>query len=91
MGNALRLDHEQPASVLHRADDYILRHHAFIDERPAERRASLHAAAATTLALWRRRYLTRRHLAALDAHGLTDIGLDPHAREREVGKHFWQA
>jgi len=86
MSNALRLDHEQPPPALRNADDYIFRHHVFIDERPADSGSGVAAA----LALWRRRYLTRRHLAALDAHGLADIGLDAAARNREAVKHFWQ-
>ena len=87
MSSALRLDHEQPPPVLRTADDYVFRHHVFIDERPAESGGGVAAA----LALGRRRYLTRRHLATLDAHGLADIGLDAAARNREAVKYFWQA
>ena len=65
--------------------DYIIRSHVFIDEPPSRR-----TGVAATIALWRQRYLTRRHLAALDAHGLADIGLDGAARDREVAKPFWK-
>ncbi len=45
----------------------------------------------TLLTLWRRRAVTRRHLAGLDRRGLEDIGLDESARRRELAKWFWQA
>ena len=62
-------------------DDYIVRDHVFeVDARPHR--------LVETLGLWRRRYLTRRHLAALDGHGLADIGLDRAARDREVAQPF---
>jgi uncharacterized protein YjiS (DUF1127 family) len=70
-------------------DDYIIRDHVVIDERPHSA-SPLHAAARTILGMWRQRYLTRRHLAMLDAHGLADIGLDATARDREIAKPFWK-
>ena len=46
-------------------DDYVVRDHAFeVAARPRR--------LAETLVLWRRRYLTRRHLRQLDRHGLAD-------------------
>lgn len=91
MSNALRLDHEPEAPVIRTAHDYVFRRHVFIDARPAAAPTSFLAAAAKTLALWRRRRDTRRHLAALDMRGLADVGLDATARNREIVKYFWQA
>jgi uncharacterized protein YjiS (DUF1127 family) len=63
-------------------DDYIARDHVFaVEPRPRGLVAAL--------ALWRRRYLTRRHLRELDQRGLADIGIDAIEREREAGKPFW--
>jgi len=65
-------------------DDYIIRDHVFeTGARPPR--------LAETLGLWRRRYLTRRHLRQLDRHGLADIGIDPIERSRETSKPFWKA
>jgi uncharacterized protein YjiS (DUF1127 family) len=64
-------------------DDYVIRHHVFAVEARPRRLME-------TLGLWRRRYLTRRHLRQLDRHGLADIGLDPIERDREIAKPFWK-
>ena len=44
-----------------------------------------------TLALWRQRSRSRRHLAELDDRGLADIGLSRTGRRIECRKRFWQA
>ncbi|UEM21748.1 DUF1127 domain-containing protein [Skermanella mucosa] len=41
-------------------------------------------------ALWRRRALTRRDLARMDRHLLSDIGLTEQQALAEVSKPFWQ-
>ncbi|MDP1750790.1 MAG: DUF1127 domain-containing protein [Reyranella sp.] len=43
-----------------------------------------------TLAMWRRRNRTRRHLALLDARELADTGLSRAQQHAEAGKWFWQ-
>ncbi|MDO8876623.1 MAG: DUF1127 domain-containing protein [Pseudolabrys sp.] len=40
--------------------------------------------------VWLRRARTRRHLRALEAHRLADIGSSEEARRRECAKWFWQ-
>ena len=85
MSHALRHQHEPPSIVLRGSADYIVRSHLFTDQ-PAARRNG----AAVMIALWRRRYLTRLHLAQLDTHGLADIGLDAAARDRKTAKPFWK-
>ena len=42
------------------------------------------------LHLWRRRARTRRQLAALDDHQLSDIGISHSERMAELDKPFWQ-
>ena len=42
-----------------------------------------------TLALWHRRWTTRRQLAKLSLRELQDIGIDRIAADREAGKPFW--
>jgi uncharacterized protein YjiS (DUF1127 family) len=42
------------------------------------------------LRVWRRRIRTRRHLAALDAAGLADIGVSEVERRNECVKPFWR-
>jgi uncharacterized protein YjiS (DUF1127 family) len=67
-------------------DDYIVRHHEFTDDgRPHDDRGLV-----GLLRMWRRRYVTRRQLRLLDAHGLADIGLDANTRDREIAKPFWK-
>jgi uncharacterized protein YjiS (DUF1127 family) len=66
-------------------DDYIIRHHEFTDDIHSRDAQGLVA----LLRMWRRRYVTRRHLRLLDARGLADIGLDADARDREIAKSFW--
>ncbi|MEI7874599.1 MAG: DUF1127 domain-containing protein [Alphaproteobacteria bacterium] len=44
-----------------------------------------------TLAIWRRRRRTRRHLARLDARDLDDTGLTRAQQRAEASKWFWQA
>lgn len=44
-----------------------------------------------TLAIWRRRSRTRRHLMRLDARNLDDTGLTFAQQREEAGKWFWQA
>jgi len=43
-----------------------------------------------TLASWRCRSRSRRHLAALDDRELADVGLSRAERWIECQKHFWQ-
>jgi uncharacterized protein YjiS (DUF1127 family) len=43
-----------------------------------------------TLALWRHRSRSRRHLAALDDRELADIGLSRAERWIECQKRFWE-
>lgn len=86
MTNALRQQHVPIAPPMRGAGDYILRDHIFIGQPPVRRAALV----ATTIE-WRRRYITRRHLRALDSRGLADVGLDAVTRDREVDKYFWQA
>lgn len=43
------------------------------------------------VARWHERWLSRRHLANLDADALNDIGLSPADARREANKPFWQA
>jgi uncharacterized protein YjiS (DUF1127 family) len=66
--------------------DYIVRSHVFADDRRAATGPLM-----TALHLWRRRYLTRRHLRGLDQRGLADIGIDSRERECEAGKPFWKS
>jgi len=42
-----------------------------------------------TLALWHRRWTTRRQLEKLSLRELEDIGIDPITAEREAAKPFW--
>ncbi len=42
------------------------------------------------LALWYRRWSSRRQLARMDERMLRDIGLSPIARRREAHRRFWQ-
>jgi uncharacterized protein YjiS (DUF1127 family) len=80
-------------------DDYIVRAHAFeVDTRPSQatgrgrrKLLAVFSRMAETLVLWRRRYLTRRHLYRLDRQGLADIGIDPIEQDRETGKPFWKS
>jgi uncharacterized protein YjiS (DUF1127 family) len=44
-----------------------------------------------TLAIWRHRSRTRRHLAQLDARDLDDTGLTRAQQRAEASKWFWQA
>lgn len=44
-----------------------------------------------TLALWHRRWTTRRQLAKLGLRELADIGIDPITAECESAKPFWMA
>jgi len=44
-----------------------------------------------TLAVWRCRSRTRRHLMRLDAGNLDDAGLTRAQQRAEAGKWFWQA
>jgi uncharacterized protein YjiS (DUF1127 family) len=71
---------------LHNRDDCIVRDHQFVDRARPRDGGGLLAMSRT----WRRRYVTRRHLALLDARGLADIGIDAAARDREIAKPFWQ-
>lgn len=41
-------------------------------------------------ALWLRRIATRRHLYAVEAHRLADVGLTEQQRRRECAKWFWE-
>lgn len=44
-----------------------------------------------TVALWRERARQRRHLAAMSAEMLADIGVSASAARAEAGKPFWRA
>lgn len=41
--------------------------------------------------IWRFRAVSRRQLASMDHHLMSDIGLDPSEAVRESIKPFWQA
>lgn len=71
---------------LHDRDDYIVRHHQFVDHAGPRDSGRL----IRMLRTWRRRYVTRQQLSLLDARGLADIGVDAAARDREIVKPFWQ-
>lgn len=74
-------------------EDYIVRRHTFVDapsEPASGRRHELLSRMAETLGLWRRHYLTRRHLRQLDRRALADIGIDAIEQEREAAKPFWK-
>lgn len=45
----------------------------------------------STVALWRERNRSRRHLALLDDRALADIGLSRAEQWQESHKRFWQA
>ena len=49
------------------------------------------AAVMLTLAVWRHRYRSRRHLARLDHDDLRDIGMSRYEAVRESSKPFWRA
>ncbi|MBA1276259.1 MULTISPECIES: DUF1127 domain-containing protein [Pseudomonadaceae] len=42
------------------------------------------------LRLWQQRARTRRHLAALDDHQLSDVGISHSERMDELSKPFWR-
>lgn len=74
-------------------EDFIVRRHILVDLSPEPvggRRHRLLGRMAETLGLWRRHYLTRRHLRQLDRRGLADVGIDAIEQEREAGKPFWK-
>ena len=48
------------------------------------------AAVQSLLQAWSARARARRALGRLDAHMLSDIGLDADAAAREVGRPFWE-
>ncbi|SRR5579871_1479413 len=75
-------------------EDYIVRRHVIVDVPPGPAsggRLQRLGRMAETLGLWRRHYLTRRHLRQLDRRGLADIGIDALEQEREAGKPFWKS
>src|SRR5688572_2398636 len=78
------------AVIMRDRNHYIVRDYAFDDAAQPRAMVRIAAALMTVLTSWRRRYVTRRQLRALDRHGLTDIGLDPVARDREIAKPFWK-
>jgi len=43
------------------------------------------------LLVWQRRTMERQALAALEAHGLDDVGLTREDVAREIAKPFWRA
>jgi uncharacterized protein YjiS (DUF1127 family) len=57
---------------------------------PAPRSARWWPSIVATLALWRHRSRSRRHLAALDDRDLADIGLSRTERWIECQKSFWE-
>jgi uncharacterized protein YjiS (DUF1127 family) len=58
---------------------------------PVSSRPSLRQRLAVAIKLWRERTIARRHLAAMDARSLRDVGISPAAAAYESGKSFWQA
>ena len=68
-------------------NDYVIHDHVFADSE--QRPVGPLAAVAALLSTWRLRWVTRRHLRALDRHGLADIDIDPVTRDRECAKPFW--
>jgi len=57
---------------------------------PAPRSARWWPTIVATLASWRHRSRSRRHLAALDDRELADIGLSRAERRIECQKRFWE-
>jgi uncharacterized protein YjiS (DUF1127 family) len=57
---------------------------------PTPRPARLWPMAVATLALWRHRSRSRRHLAALDSRELADIGVSRTQQCIECHKRFWE-
>lgn len=47
--------------------------------------------AARTLLVWQERVRSRRTMAYMDDHTLTDIGMTRADIDAEVAKHFWKA
>ena len=45
---------------------------------------------AKTVAIWKRRHETRRHLAYVSSHMLADIGITETDRHDEIDKFFWE-
>ncbi len=43
------------------------------------------------VSIWQDRARERRHLSQLEPHILKDIGIEPSALHREIGKPFWRA
>ena len=74
------------AVTLYNRDDYIVRHHELVDRARPHDGSGLIA----TLRTWRRRYVTRRQLAMLDARCLADAAIDARARDLEIAKPFWK-
>ena len=62
----------------------------FTARAPLPTTARLLVAAAVVVTKWDRNRRSRRHLAALDGHLLTDIGLTPGAARSEAARPFWQ-
>jgi uncharacterized protein YjiS (DUF1127 family) len=67
------------------------RTHELIFLQATPRFVGLLPSALATLAIWRRRWRTRRQLAMLDARELADLGLGRAQQQAEAGKWFWQA
>jgi uncharacterized protein YjiS (DUF1127 family) len=63
---------------------------SFPEIKSAGRGAVLLRIILNLLSDWRWRRRTRRQLAALDAHGLQDIGLSACDQWRECAKPFWR-
>jgi uncharacterized protein YjiS (DUF1127 family) len=57
---------------------------------PARPRFAAVVRSVASLAIWRQRSRTRRHLTRLDARALADVGLTSAQQRAEVAKRFWQ-
>jgi uncharacterized protein YjiS (DUF1127 family) len=61
-----------------------------LSARPLPPLSRVAVSLALAVANWELRYRTRKHLSALSAHQIKDIGLDQLTVSREVDKPFWQ-
>lgn len=59
--------------------------------REAEAASTRQGGLRQTLATWKLRHRTRRHLASADPAVLRDVGISEAQRDVEIGKPFWVA